>query len=351
MARRPTQMQAIRALLAKLEPELAASFEAAVADLYAGIDFRAFLSALESGNITAAIEALNIEPAAFQRYATVKTAAFAEAGAATAATISIPGVSNVGIRFDLTNPRAEAWIRENVAERVVAVVDEAKEAVREAIGSGYQAGRNPRDIARDIAGRSVRGGPRQGGIVGLDRPRAARLLEVSRGMETAEGVRDLVIKHADGSLSVRYKVNAATEKRILRAYNAGTEVKEADRLLSIRQYENALLKARADTIAQTETLQAVMSARDEEWRQTLDKIGGTPEDVEKTWRHGGGPQDPRPSHVAMNGKTVVGLDTPFEFNDGYSLQYAGDPNGPARGVIRCTCNTEFRIRAGFRRNG
>lgn len=343
MARKPTQMQAIRALIDRLEPSLRDAFEAAVGELYAGIQWQALLSALEAGNTEAAVAALNIDPGAFQRFATVKGAAFTEGGAVAAATIVVPGGTSVPIRFDLASPTAQEWISENVADRIVQLSDEAKLAVRDTIASGYDAGRNPLDIARDIAGRSTRGGARQGGTVGLDRPRAARLLEVSRGMETQEGVRRLVIKGDDGVLRMRYKVNAATEKRILRAYGNGSAVPEKDRILSVKQYENALLKARADTIAQTETAQAVMSGRAEEWGQTLGKIGATENDVIKTFVHGGGPKDPRPHHVAMNGHSVRGLNTPFVFSNGARLQYPCDPAAPASETIKCSCGCNYAM--------
>ncbi|WP_289241853.1 hypothetical protein [Delftia sp.] len=72
-------------------------------------------------------------------------------------------------------------------------------------------------------------------------------------MRTAEGVRDLVIEHVDGTVSVRYKVNTATAQRILKAHKAGTAVPDAERAIRERQYRNALLKDCADTVAATET--------------------------------------------------------------------------------------------------
>ena len=79
---------------------------------------------------------------------------------------------------------------------------------------------------------------------------------------------------------MRYKVNPATEQRILAAY--------AVRLYQRRSVYypsgnivNALLQARAETVATTETAAAVMGARDGSKReqQGLDRA------VVKTWRH------------------------------------------------------------------
>lgn len=338
MARRTIQGRRLRALLAKLEPQLRAAFEAAIADLRRGMDMAALRTALEQRDITAAVAALNIEPAAFLAYSQVTVAGFAEAGVITAATITLPTGGRIAVRFDMTNPAAEAWIRSYSAARVTAVTESIRAAARETIATGYSAGRHPFDIARDIVGRAAPGGARQGGVLGLDAPRAQRLAAVTRGMETADGVRDLVVAGR-----VRYKVNPATEARILRAYARGEAVSPADRAISERQYGNALLKARGDTIARVETSQAVMAARREAWAQTLDKTNYPPEAVLKTWIHGGHVKHPRHHHVEMSGHTVRGLDAAFEFSNGSRLRWAHDEQGDPEDVINCGCTTEFAL--------
>lgn len=340
MARRPSlsQRRQLDALLARLEPELRAAFMAAIDDLLDGADWGSLLEALDRRDVEAALAALNIEPAAFARYAQVSEAAFLAGGTAAASLITAPGVGRVMIRFDMRNPAAEAWIRRNVGERITAVTHDTMQAARDVIRTGFEAGRHPQSIALDLVGRRGARGVREGGVLGLDGPRAERLIRVTHGMETAEGVAGLV---RDGRL--RYKVNRATELRILKAYRAGEAVPAADRAISVRQYSNQLLRERGETIGRTETLQAVMGARQEAWRQGLEKLGAAPEDVIKVWMHGGGPKDPRPHHVAMSGQSVRGLDAPFEFSNGARLRYAGDPEGGAAEVIGCTCNTTYSI--------
>lgn len=345
--RRPTRSQAIlfAQLIAELEPNIIRAFMASVTDLQANVDWRALLAALEQMNIEGAISALNIDPAAWSQYSSQMTAAYAAAGAATAAQIKQLGVADIGVRFNMSNLRAEQWIRENVADKVTAFTSEQVAVAREVILSGYARGMHPRSIATDLVGRTTGAGTaRTGGVLGLDAPRAARLNQVTIGMRTPEGVRALVIKHADGNYSLRYKVNKATAQRILRAYKAGIEVPEAERLISERQYKNALLKDRADTVAATETANAVMAARDEEWHQLAESKGMNKTAVIKTWRHRrGASQDHRPDHLAMSGHSVRGLDTPFQFPDGVSMQYAHDPAGGAKHNIRCGCDTEYRL--------
>jgi hypothetical protein len=162
-------------------------------------------------------------------------------------------------------------------------------------------------------------------------------------MMTPEGVQSLVIEHDDGSLSIRYKVNKATEQRILKAYREKKAVSEADQAISRRQYQNALLKDRADTVARTETGTAVMSARYESWVQLAESQGLDASAIKKTWVHGAGRKgDYRPAHLALNGKSVQGLYTPFMV-DGVPMQYALDPKGGAKQVISCRCATTFSL--------
>ncbi len=345
-AYRPSLAQArqFAQLIENLEPEVWRAFMASVNDLQSNVDWRALLDALEQMDITAAIAALHIDEAAWAEYSSTMTDVFAKAGASTAAQIRQSGAADIGIRFRMTNPGAQEWIAENVANKVVGFTQDQIASARALIEAGYARGQGPTNIAVDLAGRSMGGSVRAGGILGLDGPRAARLDAVTQGMRTVDGVRSLVIEHADGNISLRYRVNKATAQRIIRAFKAGTEVPSDERLISERQYKNALLKDRADTIAETETANAVMGARDEQWHQLAQSQGLDASAVIKTWRHRrGAVKDYRPDHLAMSGKSVRGLNTPFEFPDGVQMQYAHDPAGGAKHNIRCGCDTEYRI--------
>lgn len=327
-------------LIDRLTPDLRKAFLKAWQDVRTGIDWPGLRAALARGDVDGAVDALGIEPAAFEAYRAAATNAYAQGGALATTHVNGPKGSRVTFRFDMTNPRAEEWIKQNVGQRIVGIAGEARQAAREAIQTGYAAGRHPNGIALDLAGR-VSEGSRAGGVLDLDGPRAERLQAVIRGMETPEGVRDLV-EVVGGKPQVRYKVNAATEARIIKAWRAGTAVPDRDREISARQYHNALLQARAETVARTETGQAVMSARFEEWRQAAEKLGYPLDRVVKKWTHGGG-KDARWWHLQAEGLEVRGLETPFILANGAVMQHALDPAGGAKECTNCGCNTLFRL--------
>ncbi len=345
MAIRPTRSQArqFAQLLAKHEPAVRDAFMRAVVDLHAGVDWPALLVALESGSTYSAVQALNISEGAFNEYSQVLTSVFLESGIATASTIVATKQASVGLRFNLLNPSAEKWVRENVATRVVGYVQEQIETTRKVIAAGYAQGNHPHTIALDLVGRVGSGGVRSGGVLGLDAPRAARLAKVSEGMRTAEGVKGLVMQRSDGTLAMRYKVNKATQDRIFAAYRNESAVPKAQRALSERQYSSALLKARAETVATTETAAAVMGARDEAWSQAAQEQGLDRGAVVKTWRHRRG-ADGRITHIEMAGVSVQGLDTPFVLSDGSVMMYPHDPAGGAKNNVSCGCDCEYFLR-------
>lgn len=329
------QTRLFRDLIAKLEPGLRAAFEAAVQDMRDGIDARAMLRALENGDIDAAVDAMNIEPQSFYRFLVIKTAAYSEGGAVASTTINVSGVGAVGFRFDMSNPRAERWIDENVAQSVVKMAAEGRENIRRAISEGYREGQHPDTIARDIGGRMV-GSRRHGGIVGLSAPQE-------------EYVRSFRNRLRSGDPDQMRKVLGMTrrdhrsDKVIERAIRDGKKIPEADIQRMADRYTDRLIASRAAAIARTETATAVMAARVEEWRQAAEKLGYDATAVIKTWRHGGGVMDPRPHHVSANGSQVQGLDTPFILSNGASLLHSHDAAAGAGEVVNCSCDTTFRF--------
>lgn len=381
----------LQSLIDKLEPRLRDAFLDAIRNLRSGVNYAALESALRAGNIEAAIDALNIERAAFSAYVLERQAGFAEAGAVVSEqitksrpaipkrettpypsisspllpppveppappTLTAPGGGEIQFRFDMTNPRAEARIRTEAAARVVGYVDEQIETARRVIADGFARGDGPQNIATDIAGRiNPLSGRREGGIVGLSDPQAgyvesmrARLLSGDPNeMMKVLGRFDRDGKWVPGTgLTLRDRRYDPQIKRAIAAIAKGkpnplTRAK-VDEMTA--KYSDRLLKRRAEDIARTETAQGVMLARSEATAQALAKEGLPEQAVRKGWRHLGsdGPEA-REDHVAMAGTEVVGLNTPFLFPDGVAMQHSHDPAGGARHNVSCRCSTDFLI--------
>lgn len=343
MPRRLSLDKATEALIAKLEPQLRDAFRAAVADMRDGIDVTALRKALERNDLNAAIAALDISPASFNEYLLARQAAFGEAGALAASYIPTVEAGAVRFSFDMMNPRAEQWIRQEAGTRIAGYVQEQIETARQVIVEGYAAGRGPQDIATDIAGRIDRTtGKRAGGIVGLSDPQAGYVQSMRTRLESGDP--EQMRKVLDG-MTLRDK---RYDNRIRKAIEAGKPVSKADIDTMTRRYSDKLLKRRAEDIARTETAQGVMGSRKEAFRQALDKEGLPGEAVSKIWQHNGGIKNARDQHLAMNGEKVTGLDTAFTMPDGTAMQHSHDPAGGAEHNVSCRCNTAFKINFAYR---
>lgn len=345
MSRRPSIDRALADLIAKLEPELRAAFMDAIADLGDGIDLVALKHALQAGNIEAAVTALNIEAGAFNGYVAQKIAGYALAGALSSSYIPVADAPVPNFRFDMTNPRAEQWIRTQAAERVAGYTREQTDIARRVIVDGYSKGRGPQDIATDIAGRvDAATGRRAGGIIGLSDPQEGYVRSVRELLETDP--RGLFVKDREtGELRPRYARMDGRDLRTIRArIRDGKPLTKAEIDKIAGRYADRLIARRAEDIARTETAQAVMGARHESYRQALEKAGLPLDAVTKTWRHlGPYDEDARWQHEAMNEHKVSGLETPFEMPDGTRMQHSHDPAGGAKHNIGCACDTLFEI--------
>ncbi|MEC3912179.1 hypothetical protein U5A82_17370 [Sphingobium sp. CR2-8] len=387
----------LQALVDQLEPLLAAVFIAAIATLRAGIDYPRLLIALRTGDIDAAIDALNIESGVFSGYVLERQAAFAKAGAVVSEAVTKdrvaffrretrdpsirgpvlepeargpdrtpppappslsldgPTPTNIVFRFDMQNPRAENRIRSEAATRVAGYVDEQVETARKVIADGFSRGEGPQTIATTIAGRvDPNSKRRQGGIVGLSDPQVgyvdsmrARLLSGDPDeMMKVLGRFDKGGKWIEGTGMTRRdrRYDGAIKRAIAAIAKGKPNPLTRDKIYELTaKYSDRLLAKRADDIARTETAQGVMMARAEATKQALDKSGLDDAAVEKIWRHLGGLHHARDWHLAMNGKSVTGIDAVFHMPDGSLMLHSHDPQGGAKNNVACRCSTDFDI--------
>ncbi|MDB6454699.1 hypothetical protein [Falsirhodobacter sp. 20TX0035] len=324
-------------LLAKLEPRVREAFEAAIADLRNGVQIRLLVERLERQDLDGAIEALNLDPAAYASFRMVLNETFTAAGMLQSSNIPQPPGQRVVFRFDVADPAAQRVIRQVTADRVTNIIETDRQAARSAILSGFQQGRHPNRIALDLAGRVGKGqNQRTGGIIGLSGPQEGYVASMRARLlsgDPAEMAKVLEMTRRDKRF----------DRAISKAIRDGKKLSQDDVAKITGRYSDRLLSLRAETIARTETGMAVMAARQESFRQGLGKTGYPEQAVIRKWRHGGGGLEPRLLHIQMNGKTVQGLTEPFILPDGTRMMHPLDPAGGARHCARCTCDLELNV--------
>lgn len=340
MARRPTQRQIFEALEARFGREIATAFTESVDDLRSGVSLADVIEALEAGDIERALRAFNLDPAALRPLERAIATAYETAGGQIAANISAAagraGLNTV-LRFNLRNPRAERWLAEMSSRNVTAILEDQRSAIREALRAGMEAGRGPRNTALDIVGRvSKQTGRRVGGTIGLTGQQSGYV--ASARAELASG---------DPAQMRNYLTRSLRDKRfdatVRRAIENGVPV-DADTITrATGRYSDRLLKLRGDTIARTESLQALNAGQNQAFRQAIDDGMVEADAVTKEWDSAGDGRV-RDSHASMDGQTV-NMDEAFTSPSGARLMHPLDSSlgAPASEIIACRCRVKHRI--------
>lgn len=274
--------------------------------------------ALQSGDIGAALEVIDLEPAAFDNLRTLLVQTYADAGVTETAKLD-------GVRWNSANPRVEQYAREDIGGKITLITNDSILAVREVIGDGYAFGRSPRRMALDIVGRVSANGVRTGGIVGLNQQQAQWVINMRRVLET------------NPQQALRYTRRDRRFDRLLRKGEPLTQT-QIDNI--IRTYSNRLLETRGLTIAITERGAAQNAGKIEAYKQAADKYGIGYDRIVKQWVYTNRAKEPRTDHIAMNGAIVKGADTPFYVN-GIPMAHPHDPFAPPGEVINCRCQVKL----------
>ncbi|MEF2073487.1 head morphogenesis protein [Consotaella aegiceratis] len=334
----------LESLVAEMEPQAQKAFFESIADLRAGADLKALVEALEARDIDAAIRALNLEPSALRPFSRAIEQAYEGGGGITAEAVSDlfsrQGAKTV-IRFDLTNPRAQAQISEFGLQKVAAdVLPDMRQSARTIIEAGYLQGRGPKDIGRDLVGRVNRvTGRLEGGTVGLTNNQTEYVLSMRQRLASGDPAKMrkvLAMKRRDKRF----------DRTIAKYIKEGKPVPQdmIDRMAG--RYADRLTQLRGEMLARTEVGQAVHRAKHESFKQGLEKTGYTEQAVTRRWRHSGlHGEDSRPQHIAMNNVTVKGMTQPFVMPDGTRMMHPLDMSlgAGANHIVGCRCDEEIDI--------
>lgn len=348
MLKRLSPRERIEQLLNEYEPLIRAAFLDAVADLRSSAALGLVIERLERRDIEGALDALNLDRAAYTPLAEVVQRAYTGGGQATVGgmpALRDPSGGQAVIRFDAQAFRAAEYIRAHGVDLAKRLADEDRAAARTMIADGLARGRGARSVGLDVAGRIDRAtGRRAGGVIGLT-------------VQQTDHVISMRDRLASGDPDEMRKVLAMTrrdkrfDRTITKAIEAGKPVAAADIDRMTARYSDRLLELRGTTIARTEGMAAFNEATMEAYRQAIDKGTVNEADLTKTWRAVGDGRT-RHTHMAMNGQQV-GFGAVFQSPSGALLRYPHDPDAPASEKVNCRCRMDITVDflARFRRRG
>lgn len=343
MARRPTrltreQQRIVRELVRKHAPAIEAAFMASIRSAQAGLDFAGLVRSIERGDILAALDMLRINQATLFPLEEAIRTAFVAGGAS----VTIPKGIQGAFSFNGRHIRAERIIAETGARLVTEIGSPGEAAIRSLILQGQQEGIGAQKIARRLAGVvNPRTGIREGGIMGLDGPRAERSARVREILSDPDQIQDYFRGKKPRFTSTDRRFDA----QVRRAIREGRALDKTTVERIAKLHDARLLKARGRTIAEHEAYTAQAQGRREAYSQLLES--GQVESIDKKWQHATA-KNPRHDHQALDGKTVP-FNEPFVMADGTRMQMPHDPDAPAHHTIGCRCSVIHVVQ--YRRPG
>lgn len=327
----------LKALVEKLTPVVRDAFFAAIADVSDTTILADLVKAIEAGDYTKAFQTLGMSNASMRPLTSALENAFEQGGIAVGSTFPKVLQTNAGtravFRFDVRNPRAEKWLADQSSSLVTRIQEDTRVNVRNLLTRGMIDGTNPRTTALDIIGRFNNAtGKREGGIIGLTQ---------QQELWVANARRDLV--NLDPRYLTRLRRDARFDSTVENAIATDTPLAQEtiDKLIS--RYKDSLLQLRGETVARTESIQALNRADYEALSQAVDMGAANKGDVTRIWNTAGDDRV-RDSHADMDGQEV-GLDEPFVSGEGNQMMFPGDTSlgADASDTINCRCKVRTRI--------
>lgn len=321
-------------LIASWERPLRDAFLDGVYRIRDGAQIALFAERLERGDVDGALRAVGIDPAKFRELDAKLAEAFAAGGRFTENRIPAtrdPNGYRLDFLFDIRNPRAEAWLRNHSSTLIRQITDDQRAMVRAALVQGMEDGRNPRDVALDLAGRINRAtGRREGGLVGLTATQQEWARNYARELATG-----------DPKALERLLRDKRFDPTIRRAIKEGRGLTKTEAAPIFRAYLNRALRQRGEAIARTEAMAALHASAQEAMQQAIDAGQVSEANVTKKW-HSAGDRRVRDTHRAMDGQSVA-FRAEFVSPSGARLRYPGDPRAPASEIINCRCWADYSV--------
>jgi hypothetical protein len=328
--------QQLEDLANRLAPDVRRAFLAAIQDIQSNVTLTDLIDAIERNDYQRAYQLLGVSNASLSPLIGSLETAFGAGGEIVGASFPARLPTDFGrvkFRFDIRNPNAERFLKEQSGSLITRIQEDTRVNVRNVMQLGLENGINPRQTALDIVGRiDPSTGKRTGSLIGLTQQQEFWVRNARRDLE---------------QLSEIYFTRTRRDKRfdsiVRKAIDSGQPLtrETIDKLIS--RYKDSLLKYRGDAIARTETIQALNRSQFEAINQAIE-LGATKRaDVYKEWDTAGDDRV-RETHREMDGQRVR-IDEPFTTPDGYKLMYPGDisMNAPASEIVHCRCRIKMKI--------
>lgn len=333
-----TYREQIEALVSSFEQQARQAFLEAVDEIRNAITLKVVVERLERGDVSGAIEAMQIDERAFERLERVLEEAYI--GGGTAETANLPALrdpsgARLVLRFGTRNTPGEAELRQHSSQLVTRITEDQRQAVREGLEAGLARGDNPWRTALDVIGRKDRvTNRRTGGIIGLTREQA-RWVENAR-QELLSGDPVKLREYLE-----RGRRDKRSDRTITKAIREGKALDRATVDKIVGRYADGLLLLRGETVALNETLGALSRGRDDAINQQMTAGLFEAQDVTKTWRSAKD-RRVRHTHRMLDGQTVA-KDQAFMSESGAMIRYPHDPQAPASETILCRCWMTYSI--------
>lgn len=340
MARRTADQARLYEELAEKHGRLIANaFMSALDEIRSRAEIERIIAAYEVGDLEGAIEALHMDQEAFDAFLDAIREAHSEAGRSAADLMPkrYPDGTAMVIRFEGRNPQAEGWLTEHSSRLVTRTVEDMRQALRNRLVAGMQAGENPRRVALDIVGRINRvTGKRDGGVLGLTAQQEAYVRSARQELASGEA-------RALKNYLRRERRDRRFDRSVRKALEQGKPVPAETRERMVTAYTNRLLNLRGEVIARTEAMASMHHATWESLRQAVASGKLQASQIRRIWRSARDPRV-RDSHAVLDGESV-GLNEAFVSPFGARLMFPGDASqgAPASEIVACRCWCETRI--------
>lgn len=337
MAAKKSLHQIITDLTAKMKPVVRDAFLAAIQDIVDTVILVDLIKAIEAGDYQKAFQTIGMSPAAMRPLVKALATVYETGGDATGATFPsiIPnGFARGVFRFDMTNPRAEDYLKTQAGQLITRIQEDARVNIRNVMQTNLSVGNNPRSTALDIVGRiDPTSGNRTGGIIGLAQNQELWVRNARADLQSGDY----------NNYLGRLRRDKRFDTVVIAARDGGVKLTpdQIDKLVS--RYKDSLLQLRGESIARTETIQSLNRSQHEAIMQASDNGAVAKKDVKRIWDTAGDDRV-RPMHVAMDGQEVS-LDQPFTSPDGNFMMFPGDTSlgADAADTIQCRCRVKFKI--------